>query len=148
MQIPIQPYQFPQDLPIKLATDKPDGGDPDKYNSFDEFEKEFGEDVDCLKAYVLTDDGKNKFEELTKDGEYPLYKYLICDTITLNKLLEHMSNLKVVKYSKAKDFYEDIVNKEQSLYYMMADRGIKDAVNGAQEAGKKYITVASQLLGG
>ena len=116
---------------------KPDGGDPDKYNSFDEFEKEFGEDVDCLKAYVLTDDGKNKFEELTKDGEYPLYKYLICDTITLNKLLEHMSNLKVVKYSKAKDFYEDIVNKEQSLYYMMADRGIKDAVNGVTSA-KNY----------
>ena len=27
LQIPIQPYQFPQDLPIKLATDKPDGGD-------------------------------------------------------------------------------------------------------------------------
>ena len=116
---------------------KPDGGDPDKYNSFDEFEKEFGEDVDCLKAYVKTDDGKTKFEELTKDGEYPIYKYFIIDDITLNKLLEHMSNLKVVKYSKVKDFYEDIVNKEQSLYYMMADRGIKDAVNGVTSA-KNY----------
>ena len=27
LQIPIQTYFFPQDLPIKLATDKPDGGD-------------------------------------------------------------------------------------------------------------------------
>ena len=27
LQIPIQSYVFPQDLPIKLATDKPDGGD-------------------------------------------------------------------------------------------------------------------------
>ena len=116
---------------------KPDGGDPEKYKSFDVFEKEFGEDVDCLRAYVKTNDGKTKFEELTKDGEYPIYKYFIIDDITLNKLLEHMSNLKVVKYSKAKDFYEDIINKEQSLYYMMADRGIKDAVNGVTSA-KNY----------
>ena len=116
---------------------KPEGGDPEKYKTFDVFEKEFGEDVDCLRAYVKTDDGKTKFEELIKDGEYPIYKYFIIDDITLNKLLEHMSNLKVVKYSKAKDFYEDIVNKEQSLYYMMADRGIKDAVNGVTPA-KNY----------
>ena len=116
---------------------KPDGGDPEKYKTFDAFEKEFGEDVDCLRAYVKTDDGKTKFEELTKDGEYPIYKYFIIDDITLNKLLEHMSNLKVVKYSNDKKFYEDIVNKEQSLYYMMADRGIKDAVNGVTSA-KNY----------
>jgi hypothetical protein len=97
----------------------------------------FGEDVDALEAYVKTDDGKSKFEDLTQDGKYPIYKYFIIDDITLNKLLEHMSNLKVVKYSKAKDFYEDIINKEQSLYYMMADRGIKDAVNGVTSA-KNY----------
>lgn len=34
------------------------------------------------------------------------------------------------------------------LCSLRKDNSLKDAVNGAQEAGKKYITVASQLLGG
>ena len=116
---------------------EPDGGDPKKYNSFDAFEKEFGEDIDALEAYVKTDDGKKKFEELTKDGEYPLYKYLICDTVTLHNLLTAMNNLKVVSMSDMSTFNEKIINNEQSLYYMMADRGIKDAVEGVT-SGKHY----------
>lgn len=33
------------------------------------------------------------------------------------------------------------------LCSLRKDKSMKEAVNGAQEAGKKYITVASQLLG-
>lgn len=104
--------------------------DPEKYKSFDAFEKEFGEDVDALEAYVKTDDGKSKFEDLTQDGKYPIYKYFICDTVTLHNLLTAMNDLKVVSVSDMVTFNEKIINNEQSLYYMMADRGIKDGIEG------------------
>ena len=86
----------------------------EKYNSFDEFEKEFSdEDVECLKAYLHTDDeGKKVFEELIKN--HPLYKYLICDDLTLNTLLGRMSKLKVVEMSHTDDFYDKIVKKSQN----------------------------------
>ncbi len=106
--------------------------DPKKYKSFDEFEKDFSdEDVECLKAYLHTDDdGKKDFEDLIEND--PLYKYLICDVLTLNTLLERMSKLKVVEISHPVDFYDEIVKKSQSIYYMSADRAIKDAVEGTK----------------
>ena len=96
---------------------------------FDKFEDKFSEnDVKCLKAFFTSDEGKDIYKELKEN--HPLYKYLIdIDTRVLNNLLESIKTLTVVEKSNVKDFSESIVKKDQALYYMMAERSIKDAVN-------------------
>ena len=95
--------------------------------TFDKFNDEFSDDyISCLKAFFQTDEGKDPYKKLTEDN--PLYKYLIMDGITLNNLLSCINNLKVVEISGIKDFYENIAKKDQTLYYVMAERSIKDAI--------------------
>jgi hypothetical protein len=95
--------------------------------TFDKFNNEFSEDdISCLKAFFQTDEGKDPYKKLIEDN--PLYKYLIMDGVTLNNLLSCINNLKVVEISGIKDFYESIAKKDQTLYYVMAERSIKDAI--------------------
>ena len=100
----------------------------DKEYTFDEFEKEFSEeDITNLKAFFESDDdAKNAYKELIEKN--PLYKYLIPDDATLNTFLSAINDLKIIKISDIDDFYKNIVKKDQSLYYMMAETSIKDAI--------------------
>ena len=102
-------------------------GSEDKFDTLDKFEKEFGHDnAKCLKAFFRTDEGKDSYKELVE--KYPLYKYFIQDEMSINALFEAIKNLKIVKISDINGFYEKIVEKENSLYYMMAETSIKDAI--------------------
>ena len=94
--------------------------------TFDKFNDEFSDNISCLKAFFQTDEGKDPYKKLIEDN--PLYKYLIMDDVTLNNLLSCINNLKVVEISGIKDFYENIAKKDQTLYYVMAERSIKDAI--------------------
>ena len=95
--------------------------------TFDKFNDEFSDDdISCLKAFFQTDEGKDPYKKLIEDK--PLYKYLIMDDVTLNNLLSCINDLKVVEISGIKDFYENIAKKDQTLYYVMAERSIKDAI--------------------
>ena len=95
--------------------------------TFDKFNDEFSDDnIYCLKAFFQTDEGKDPYKKLIEDN--PLYKYLIMDGVTLNNLLSCINDLKVVEISGIKDFYENIAKKNQTLYYVMAERSIKDAI--------------------
>ena len=102
-------------------------GSENEFGTLDKFEKEFDDnDVRCLKAFFATDEGKDQYKELIE--KHPLYKYLIMDDTTLNTLLSSMNDLKVIEITDIKDFYDKIAKKDQTLYYMMAERSIKDAV--------------------
>ena len=95
--------------------------------TFDKFNDEFSDDdISCLKAFFQTDEGKDPYKKLIEDN--PLYKYLIMDDVTLNNLLSCINDLKVVEISGIKDFYENIAKKDQTLYYVMAERSIEDAI--------------------
>ena len=95
--------------------------------TFDKFNDEFGDDdISCLKAFFQTDEGKDPYKKLIEDK--PLYKYLLDDTIALNALLETFKKLKIIKIDDIDDFYKHIVKKDQSLYYMMAESSIGDAI--------------------
>ena len=95
--------------------------------TFDKFNDEFSDDdISCLKAFFQTDEGKDPYKKLIEDN--PLYKYLLDDTIALNTLLETFKKLKIIKIDDIDDFYKHIVKKNQSLYYMMAESSIEDAI--------------------
>ena len=100
--------------------------------SFDAFNKEFSEnDIRCLKAFFFqpddeTTEGKDAYKELIEKD--PIYKYLIDSDTSLNNLLTSINDLKVVEISNSDEFYENIAQKEQTLYSIMAERSIRDAV--------------------
>ena len=101
--------------------------DSTKKYTIDEFEDEFSNnDIECLKAFFDSDEGKEAYKEIIDKN--PLYKYLISNDKSLNTFLESIKKLKIVKISRVEDFYEKIVKKDQSLYYLMADTSIKDAI--------------------
>ena len=90
------------------------------------FEEEFSSsDIESLKAFFQTDEGKDPYKKLIEDN--PLYKYLLEDVKSLHDLLTSINNLKVVE-TTSDNFYKTIVKKDQALYYMMAERSIKDAI--------------------
>lgn len=93
----------------------------DKFNdTFDDAEQE------CLRGFFQSDDGKDAYKELIEKNH--LYKYLfVYDTMVLHDLLMSINNLKVVE-TTSDSFYKTIVKKDQTLYYIMADRSIKDAI--------------------
>lgn len=97
-----------------------------KTYTLETFEEEFGDDIESLKKFFVSDEGKDAYKELVEKN--PLYKYLLEDAKTLHDLLENINNLKVVEISGIKDFYENIAKKDQTLYYVMAERSIKDAI--------------------
>ena len=97
--------------------------------TFDNFSNEFGDvDIKNLRAFFTTDEGKNEYKELIK--KHPTYKYFIFNDETLNYFLNSINNLKVIEVSNIDEFNDNITKKEQALYYMMAERSIKDAITG------------------
>ena len=101
--------------------------DSEKTYSLDEFEEEFEEDdIQSLRAYFNSEEGADAYEELIK--KHPSYKYYIMNTETLNSLLSSINDLKIVSLTEPDDYYSKLVNKNQALYYTMAERSINDAV--------------------
>ena len=97
-----------------------------KTYTLETFDEEFGDDIKSLKEFLTSDEGKDAYKELVKKN--PLYKYLLeVDPTSLNTLLNCINNLKVVE-TTSDNFYKTIVKKDQTLYYIMADRSIKDAI--------------------
>ena len=96
--------------------------------SFDKFEDEFSSnDLECLKAFFNSEDGKDLYKELIDKN--PTYKYIIdVDVTYLNTLLSSINDLKVIEITNMDDFYNNIEKKEQTLYHVMAERSIKDAI--------------------
>ena len=96
--------------------------------SFDKFEDEFSNnDIEYLKAFFNSEEGEDLYKELI--DKHPTYKYLIDVDITeLNNLLTAINDLKVVEITNMDDFYNTIEKKEQTLYYVMGERSIKDAI--------------------
>ena len=45
-----------------------------------------------------------------------------------NTFLSSINDLRVVEISDINDFYTNIVEKENALYYIMAERSIRDAI--------------------
>lgn len=127
----------------------------DDYDTFDEFEKEFEDnDVECLKAFFDSEEGKDIYKELIK--KKPLYKYLIMNDTTFNTFLSSISNLEVVEISdNISKFFENIIGEKNALYYLMAERSIKDAVDSKDSddyfgllntGGKVEATVDGNIL--
>ena len=100
----------------------------EKTYTYDKFENEFSnDDIKSLSAYLASEEGQEEYKDLIKKN--PLYKYILdVDISELNTLLRSINDLTVIKISDIDNFYSSIVNKEQALYYIMADKSIKDAV--------------------
>ena len=95
--------------------------------TLDKFDEEFGDNgIECLKAFFQTEEGQKEYDELVEKN--PKYKYFIMGMETLNNLLSSINDLKVVSVESKRDFFEKITKKDQTLYYMMANRSIKDAI--------------------
>ena len=104
--------------------------------TFDKFNDEFSDDdIKSLKEFFVSDEGKDAYKEFVEKN--PLYKYLLEDVKALHDLLMYINNLKVVEISGIKDFYEKIAKKNQTLYYVMAERSIKDAIES--ETSEAYF---------
>ena len=104
--------------------------------TFDKFTDEFDEnDIKCLKSFFNSDEGKDTYKELKEN--HTLYKYLLEDITELNNFLNYINDLKVVEISGIKNFYENIAKKDQTLYYVMAERSIKDAIKS--ETSEEYF---------
>jgi len=100
--------------------------------TYEKFEDTFSkDDIICLKSFFQTDEGKEPYKELIKKNH--LYKYYIEDITELDTFLSTIcEDLKIIEISDIGDFFSSIVNKEQALYYMMAERSIKDAIKSTQ----------------
>lgn len=96
----------------------------DKFNdTFDDTEQQY------LRSFFHSDDGKDAYKELT--GKNPLYKYLLfADTELTNTFFSAINDLDIVKVTKMNDFYGSIVEQEHTIYYMMGEKSIKNAVEG------------------
>ena len=108
--------------------------DSKKVYTYEEFEKEFDEDNQkCLNTFFLqTDEGKEAYKEFISKN--PLYKYYIIEDLTdLDDLLNSIDNMKIVGVSNLKNLFNNIVNKDHALYYMMAERSIKNGLESNYE---------------
>ena len=99
-----------------------------KKYSFDEFNDTFNSnDIDCLRTFFQSDEGEEPYKELIDKN--PLYKYMISSDMELtNTFLSSLNDLKVVEISDIDDFYTTIVEKENTLYYIMSEKSIRDAI--------------------
>ena len=100
----------------------------DKFNdTFDDTEQQY------LRSFFQSDDGKDAYKELT--GKNPLYKYLLfADTELTNTFFSAINDLDIIKVTDMKDFYTSIVEQEHTIYYMMGEKSIKNAVEGKPSA--------------
>jgi hypothetical protein len=99
-----------------------------KKYSFDEFNDTFdSNDINCLRTFFQSDEGEEPYKELIDKN--PLYKYMISSDMELtNTFLSSLNDLKVVEISDIDNFYTTIVEKENTLYYIMAGKSIRDAI--------------------
>jgi hypothetical protein len=98
-------------------------------------EKYNADDLKALRAFFQSEEGKEPYEKLKKKNN--IFKYILLLGNTLNMLLHSLYELDVVKIPDSKDFYNKIVREDQALYYMMADRSLKDALV-PEEEDKSY----------
>ena len=109
-----------------------------KTYTYNEFEKEIGDDILYLRAYLQSDEGQDAYSDLITTN--PLYKYYIgCDLVELNELLRSLGNLKVFEVSDIKELEDKIVSKDQSLYYLMMERSIRNAVKNRPPSSEPYF---------
>ena len=83
------------------------------------------DDIKALRAFLSSEEGKEPYEKLLEKNN--IFKYILLLNNTLNMLLHSFNDLEVVEIDNSKDFYDEIVKEDQALYYMMADRSLKDA---------------------
>ena len=106
--------------------------------TLEEFEKMFGDDIKSIMAYFMTTEkGKATYKKVTKRN--PTYQYYIGDPKSLQSLLSSINSLNIVEVSDMDDFYKNIINKEQTLYYMMAEQSIKNAVKSIDDSKEEYF---------
>ena len=103
--------------------------DGKKY-TYEQFEEEFGDDIKYLNAFFNSDEGKDTYEEILKEN--PLYKYYINNIKDFNNLLKSINDLKIIEISNTNDFYKHIINQSQTLYYIMSETSIKNAVQSKE----------------
>ena len=110
----------------------------EKY-TFDKFNDTFDDnDISCLRAFFKSDEGKDPYKELIEKN--PLYKYLISDNMELtNTFLSSINDLEIVEISDIDDFSKKIVDKEHALYYLMAEKSIRDAVRFHKSDSEEYF---------
>ena len=111
--------------------------------TFDTFHSNFdSNEIKCLSIFFASKDGEEAYKELVEKN--PLYKYLLTnDILSLNNFISSINDLKVIEVSEMDDFYSSIVNKGQTLYYMMAEKSIKNAIKSIKPEdyfGFKNIT--------
>jgi hypothetical protein len=96
----------------------------DKFNdTFDDAEQE------CLRVFFQSDDGKDAYKELIEKN--PLYKYLLfTDAELTNTFFSAINDLEIVKVTEMKDFYGSVVGQDHTIYYMMGEKSIKNAIEG------------------
>ena len=110
----------------------------EKY-TFDEFNKKFDDnDQKCLRTFFQSEEGKDAYNKWVEKNH--LYKYFIFSDIELtNTFYSSIESLKIVKISDMDDFYNSIAKKEDTLYYMMAEKSIKNAINTTSTSNKKTL---------
>ena len=102
--------------------------DNDEKYSFDKFNDIFDDsDIKCLNMFFISDEGKEAYDNLIE--KFPTYKYFLTeDVLTLYNFLQSFDNLEVIETESLSNFNKNIVEKDQTLYYMMAERSIDDAI--------------------
>ena len=113
-------------------------GHEEEFGSFDKFNDSFDDsDQKCIRGFFQSEEGKDSYKELIEKN--PLYKYLIFSDIELTStFFNNIGELKIVKVSRMSDF-DSIVNKEQMIYSMMAERSIKNALKSNTSNSKDYF---------
>ena len=111
----------------------------DEKYTFDEFNDKFDDsDQKCLRRFFQSEEGKDAYNKWVE--KHHLYKYFIFSDIELtDTFFKSIESLKIVKVSDMDDFYNSIVKQEDTLYYMMAEKSIKNAINTTSTSNKKTL---------
>ncbi len=106
--------------------------------TLEEFVEKFDDKkIRSMKAYLTTEKGKTTYKKISERN--PTYQYYIGDPKSLQSLLSSINSLNIVEVSDMDDFYKNIINKEQTLYYMMAEQSIKNAVKSIDDSKEEYF---------
>ena len=110
----------------------------EEFGSFDKFNDAFDDDNQkCIRAFFQSEEGKDSYKELIEKNS--LYKYLLFSDIELtNSFFNSIGDLKIVEVNSMSDF-NSIVNKENLIYSMMAEKSIKNAIESNTSNSKDYF---------
>ena len=110
----------------------------EEFGSFDKFNDAFDDDNQkCIRSFFQSEEGKDSYKELIEKNS--LYKYLLFSDIELtNSFFNSMGDLKIVKVTLMSDF-NSIVNTENLIYSMMAEKSIKNAIESNTSNSKDYF---------